>query len=264
MRVHGGQYSDVLVDEGRGLVRRYPRYEAERASIPSLVERLDAAVSLGLPAPRVLAVAADRALGEAHIVVGYVPGVGLRDPAVARLGRAGRERVAADLAHLLGALHDADLARWPPTGGTTWQERWVTLRRDVAELVAPHLGAAGAARAVADADAAVAAAALARTSTLVHGDLGGENVRVDPVAGAVTGVLDWDSAGPGDPAVDLAALSTSLPESVMESLFDARPDLRLDVPRAQAYARTFALQDVIFGLRRGDVDAARNGLAPYR
>jgi aminoglycoside phosphotransferase (APT) family kinase protein len=259
VRSHVGQYADVVVDVGRGVARRVPRYEAERAALPGLVAKLRAASALALPAPPVLGADLEGPLGVAHVELGYVPGVGLRHPSVACLPAAGRERLVRDLTGLLSALRDADLARWPAGDDGRWAERWLALRRDVAELVVPRLAPAGVARALADADAAVAAAADAPIA-LAHGDLGGENVRVDPATGALTGVLDWDSAGPGDPAVDLAALSVSVPAPVVERL----PATAGDALRARAYARTFALQDAVFGLRRGDAEAARAGLAPYR
>ena len=42
---------------------------------------------------------------------------------------------------------------------------------------------------------------------LVHGDLGGDNLRWTP-DGAVGGVIDWDLAQPFDPAVDAACLAS--------------------------------------------------------
>jgi aminoglycoside phosphotransferase (APT) family kinase protein len=42
--------------------------------------------------------------------------------------------------------------------------------------------------------------------SLVHGDLGGENVHYD-AHGAVVGIVDWDLAQPFDPAVDAACLA---------------------------------------------------------
>jgi aminoglycoside phosphotransferase (APT) family kinase protein len=263
VHTHVGQYAIVVVDENRGVARRVPCYEAERTALPELVAKLRAAAALGLPAPSVRGAKLDGPLGVAHVDLAFVPGVGLCDPAIVRLSTAGWDRLAADLAALLLALRTADLTGWPLRVQGTWSERWRALRRDVLELVVPQLTATGARRALADADAAVAAAA-GTSLALMHGDLGGENVRVDPTTGALTGVLDWDSAGAGDPAVDLAAIEVSVPNPVVERLLAAGPELRGDISRARNYARTFALQDAVFGLRRGDARAAHAGLAPYR
>ncbi|MBN6057130.1 phosphotransferase, partial [Nonomuraea sp. RK-328] len=126
--------------------------------------------------------------------------------------------------------------------------------------VVPLLGPEPARRAVADVTRALRTAESAPTG-FVHGDLGGANVLVarDPEA-AVAGVLDWEAAGPGDPAVDLAALSVSVGPGTRERPA-AFPGL---AARADAYAATFALQEAVYGLREGDASAVEAGLAPYR
>jgi aminoglycoside phosphotransferase (APT) family kinase protein len=42
--------------------------------------------------------------------------------------------------------------------------------------------------------------------TLVHNDIKGEHILVDPQSGRITGILDWADAGIGNPAVDIAGL----------------------------------------------------------
>jgi aminoglycoside 2''-phosphotransferase len=41
---------------------------------------------------------------------------------------------------------------------------------------------------------------------LIHGDLGGANVIMDPVTGRLDGVIDWEDAKLGDPALDFTGL----------------------------------------------------------
>lgn len=41
---------------------------------------------------------------------------------------------------------------------------------------------------------------------LVHNDIKGEHILVDPQSGRITGILDWADAGIGNPAVDIAGL----------------------------------------------------------
>lgn len=98
----------------------------------------------------------------------------------------------------------------------------------------------------------------------MHGDLGGDNVRVDPKSGRVNGVLDWDSARPGDPAVDLAALRASLCPSAAWGLLLERVQVTAEeLDRATAYAATFALQEALLGVEQGDDKAVYRGLADY-
>jgi hypothetical protein len=53
-------------------------------------------------------------------------------------------------------------------------------------------------------DAAAVVPGAPPGSVLVHGDFGPNNMLFDPVTFAVTGLLDWEWAHPGDPVEDLA------------------------------------------------------------
>lgn len=143
----------------------------------------------------------------------------------------------------------------------TWIERWRALRRDVVELVVPQLTPSAAVLALTDADAAVAAAAGA-PGILTHGDLG--SVRVDPTTGALA---RCSTGTPPARAIRLWIWPPSRSQilnPVLERLLIAGRELRGDLWRARAYARTVAVQDAVFGLQRGDACVARAGLAPYR
>ncbi|MEV6608574.1 aminoglycoside phosphotransferase family protein [Kutzneria sp. NPDC051319] len=53
--------------------------------------------------------------------------------------------------------------------------------------------------------------------SLVHGDLGGSNVHYSP-DGKLLGILDWDMAMPGDPAIDAALMSWHGWETVRQAV----------------------------------------------
>jgi aminoglycoside phosphotransferase (APT) family kinase protein len=87
-----------------------------------------------------------------------------------------------------------------------------------------------------------------------HGDLGGSNILIDAMTGAITGVLDWSSVALMDPALDLAAICTTFDEQLRQRMLSADRNLRYAYRRAQEYAQTFALQEAIYGAegwRRG-------------
>jgi aminoglycoside phosphotransferase (APT) family kinase protein len=110
----------------------------------------------------------------------------------------------------------------------------------------------------------LAAARDARV-TFTHGDLVGDNIRVNPGTGELAGVLDWDGAGrPGDPAVDLAALRASLPATVWDLLLARLRPAPPVLGRAAAYAATFALQEALLGVEQGDEQAIQSGLSAYQ
>lgn len=264
IEVRQGQYADVVIDAGQDRVWRFPRYEEARNSQPLWVERVRAARNLGLPAPEILGGDLDAPLGKSHVVLRYVRGVGLTDPAVADLPVEARQRLAEGLGELLRLLRNVDPTSWPAVGRQSWHGRWAEFRQHVLDIVLPLLTSAGADRARAEVEWAVQAAECApRPDAFVHGDLGGANVLLEPSSGALTGVLDWDSAGFGDPAIDLAALSVSLPAPVFDMVMTRSPGLKTELERARAYARTFALQEAVFGLFNGEERAVQAGLASY-
>lgn len=43
-------------------------------------------------------------------------------------------------------------------------------------------------------------------AVLIHGDVAAQNIMVDPVTGALTGLIDWGDAGLADPATEFAKL----------------------------------------------------------
>jgi aminoglycoside phosphotransferase (APT) family kinase protein len=52
--------------------------------------------------------------------------------------------------------------------------------------------------------------------TLVHNDIKGEHILVDPQSGRITGILDWADAGIGNPAVDIAGLVLTVGNDLAE------------------------------------------------
>ncbi|KTR96643.1 aminoglycoside phosphotransferase [Microbacterium testaceum] len=83
---------------------------------------------------------------------------------------------------------------------------------------------------------------------LVHGDLAGSNLLWS--GGVVSGVIDWDLASAGDPAVDVAALAAWHGWDVIERV--RPPEV---VRRARIIAATHPLQVVCFSLVHGRPEA---------
>ena len=79
----------------------------------------------------------------------------------------------------------------------------------------------------------------------------------------ITGVIDFDSAGVGDPAMDLAAALTG-PASFARCFTRVYPVTEEIMRRVRFYQGTFALQEALFGIETGDHDAFRSGIDPYR
>jgi hypothetical protein len=93
----------------------------------------------------------------------------------------------------------------------------------------------------------------AKSRVVVHNDLWGEHILIDPQSGRVTGVIDWADACIGDPARDYAGLLGWLGESflvrVLESggiSFDDN-----DLERARAFTLDAGLESIALGRQMG-------------
>ncbi len=101
-------------------------------------------------------------------------------------------------------------------------------------------------------------------SVLRHGDLGFGNFLFDRQS-HLTGVIDFGSAGFGDPAVDVAGLiATTVPgELLIEKVRPTYPDIDDLLDRALIYRETFALQHALLGAKGDDEIAIKEGLDRY-
>lgn len=101
---------------------------------------------------------------------------------------------------------------------------------------------------------------------LRHGDFGGSNILWDPAQGRVTAVIDFSYCGLGDPAYDLASVSTLSNDFYLRLVTRYEPDQAALVPmlaRARFYRGTFALTEALSGLRDNDAEAYRSGMEDY-
>lgn len=162
----------------------------ELAPIMTEVRALQLAAQAGMPAPRVLAYDDGTAAQAPLILMGCVPGSSLIpvEPETARLAALGA--MAARL-HAVPLEPSADLP---------------LRRQPIADVDFAELRRAHEPRELLERGAAVLAATgpTADRRVFVHGDLWhGNTLWAD---GRLTALLDWDSAGAGDPGVDLGSL----------------------------------------------------------
>ena len=100
---------------------------------------------------------------------------------------------------------------------------------------------------------------------LRHGDIGPDQLILDKETWNIHGVIDFGSAGLGDPAVDVAWIHfrSGVPADFLASFYRAYPEIESALPRARFYADTFALQEALFGALHGDIAAFSRGMKPY-
>jgi aminoglycoside phosphotransferase (APT) family kinase protein len=171
-----------------------------------------------------------------------------------------------DLAKVLQELHEFPLDRAAaalgvPATNQIWRSKYADLWSDVRTRVLPTL----------DHDLRVAVdvrftefldSAWDFPPTLVHADLGAEHVLVDQT-GSVSGLIDFETAAIGDPAVDFAALLPTLGEGRVHALMEAygRP---VDLQRMRGYHWLGSLFAVQYGMDSEDPETIRDGVAGLR
>jgi len=214
-------------------VVRFPRRELggvlmehELAVLPGLAAHFErratsTAGGLALPVPELVHTASKGApreypwsFGAYRLLTGSTACRADLPPPAERVG-------AARLGAFLAALHSSPvalsaLAPPEPAGRANRLARWQAMERRMTELTPSTMAfvAAGAPR-MGGFEALTPEAFLARAAELaqapnctsghlVHGDLYGRHVLVDPASGAPTGMIDWGDVHVGDAAGDLA------------------------------------------------------------
>jgi aminoglycoside phosphotransferase (APT) family kinase protein len=173
------------------------------------------------------------------------------DPA-AITGVTDHDRLAADLAGFLAALHRISIVDGPPAGAHSFNRggpvsMWDAETRADIEILACEIDVAGA---LAVWDAALAAE-WDGPDVWVHGDVTGSNLLIDH--GRLSGVIDFGCAAVGDPACDLTAAWTMFEGSSRERFRNALP---FD-DGTWARARGWALWKALISVPGRPVDEAR-------
>jgi aminoglycoside 2''-phosphotransferase len=262
-----GQNSDVLIANGE-LVFRFPRYahvlERLRAEVAILIG-VRPHVTLEVPVPSYLALEG-RPLGEAFVGYRRIPGEPLWRETFKAIRDAGTlDRLAAQLGGFLRELHgvppaaiDGKLTLYDTVEEcldlyTRIREKlYAHMRPDARQAVSEHfetfLGNAG---------------NFGSAPVLRHGDFGTSNILFDRGAQAICGVLDFGSAGLGDPAVDFAGLLSQYGERFVARCGRVYPGAEALMERVRFYQGTFALEEALFGVENDDPEAFRAGMERY-
>ena len=79
---------------------------------------------------------------------------------------------------------------------------------------------------------------------------------------AISGIIDFDEMGIGDPAIDIAAISC-YGEQFFKRLYSIYPEIDWTLYSVQFYKGTYALQEALHGFENNDQEAFENGIAKY-
>ena len=174
-------------------------------------------------------------------------------------------QLAGELAHALRELHAVpleDARQATPALGTAeaWRAKYERLGLSALQRIGPLLDAR-AAKAMAERLAAFAAE-LQYTPALVHCDLGLEHLLIDG-DGHLAGIIDWEDASVGDPAIDFAGLWRAMGGEATGRILAAYPAVVGDAPleaRIMSYAWIAEVHDILHGLDAGDADMVAQGI----
>lgn len=275
MSVTGGQNNDVVtirvVPGDAEVIFRFPRHREAIAEVACEVPVLRAVQGqLPLPVPRPIYVSLTPS-EPGMVFMGYfkLPGEPLYRPLFDSVSSVDEQRrIAEHLGRFLTVLHAIPPTDFDPplaisNDRATWERMYADvraklfsyMRSDARQQVSEHFESY-----LDD------SAASSWEPALIHGDFGPSNILYDTSAKELSGVLDWSSAGLGDPATDLAALigPASYGEGFATWLAPTYPSLAAELSRARFYLGTFALQDALFGLKVGDTTAFESGIEDYR
>jgi aminoglycoside 2''-phosphotransferase len=271
----GGQYNDVVIIN-QEWVFRFPRHRegvTRMIAETRLLQALRGRLPLPIPDPQFERFEPP-VPGLAFVGYRRLPGQPLmRAELDQQQSEWVRGDLAAQLARFLRSLHAtplSELAGAFPNGAAVQDGRptWEAKYHEVREKLMPAMNPDARREVTAHFEAYLDDAALpAFTPCLRRGDFGGSNILWDPRQGAVTAILDFGFCAPGDPAMDLASVST-LGEDFFQVLLPSyAPDPANRAPlqaRARFYRGLFALEEALDGLRLKDAEAYRRGMENYQ
>ncbi|XOK58497.1 phosphotransferase family protein [Paenibacillus elgii] len=268
--IESGQNNDVLLVNGEWIFR-FPKYaegiERLRYEV-RLLNTVKERVSIPVPAPVKWNLQSER-IGSVFVGYPRIPGEPLLDGQWGELestGVAMVRRIARQLTAFLNELHsvpaDALGESAPEYDG---YREWSDLFERIRAKLYPHMNREAQRWTERHFASFLGNGANFRiTPMLVHGDFGGSNILYDPERREISGILDFGSSGPGDPAVDYAGLLASYGEPFLQHMIELDPDMEGLLERVKFYQGTFALQEALFGLENDDPEAFRDGIEAYR
>jgi aminoglycoside 2''-phosphotransferase len=247
-----GLVHDVVIINGER-VFRFPKTDWARGSLRKEMAILDLMrehVEMTVPHYDIR----DEDMGSYRLI----PSRGLTRDDLLALDEAGQERIAAQLGTFLRQIHAIPAAEIavrgiPPSDASRPAGHWARMFAEVQARVFPLL--------LADQRAWVErlfAPALADPGwpdyppALIDGDLGPYHILYDEQTQSITGVVDFGTAGVGDPAVDFAAIINALGESFLRRMAPHCPSIAAAIDRARFYAGAIELEWVLNGLKSGE------------
>lgn len=246
--VTDGLVNDVVVVNGER-VFRFAKYTWARelmASEAVILGRIRDRVTLSVPELEIL--------DEDLCTYRFLPGEATMRNTLLHMATTERRHILEQLGQFLTQIHQVDPSSTvglPPSDAVRDLNTWMSLYDDVRTTLFPHMFRHQ--RDWVDQHFAPLISGelkLDVTPVLVHADLASYHVLHDPETRQLTAVIDFGTAGLGDPAVDIATCLVTFGESLAAEMgYEGLDEL---LPRARFWAGTLELQWALRGMVHDD------------
>jgi aminoglycoside 2''-phosphotransferase len=248
-----GLVNDIVIIN-RKLVCRFPRTKRAKDILAHEARVLDVARRhAGLPLPHF------EHLEEDFASYSLIEGEPLSRETLLRISIPLQNRIVEQLSTFLGRLHGIpkgalDDAGVSLSGANRTREDWLSFYEQLERVLFPHLWRHQR-EWVSEHFAPVLEGELDLhfEPALIHGDLATYHVLLDPSARRLSGVIDFGTAGLGDPATDIATLLHYYGESIVRRMEPTYPQLPNLIDRARFWAGTLVLQWALAGVLEDDI-----------
>ncbi len=188
----------------------------------------------------------------------YITGEPLLTDDVERMPEKDKDLVAEILGRFLKQLHSIPLAKVKAadvTGSETIRsvEDWLQFYNEVQEHLFPLMWADGREWVKRHFSPVVANGKFLEYERLfMHGDLATYHLLFDRPTNRFNGIIDFGTAGIGDPAADFGCIINQYGESFLRRMSGAYPEISDHIQRARFWAGTLELQWILGGIKRND------------
>lgn len=191
------------------------------------------------------------------LIYPYLAGETFRREFWEEVDQAGQQKLADQLGQFLKELHHAPTADldWelPLTLAPVTRETWVDIYDRLVEKVQPLLLPYQIKWMTSLFEPALSIDNFFDFDpVIIHGDLMPLHILYRPDVEALNSVINFGSAGLGDPATDLGSLISAYGETLVSRLAGSYPDYESLLTRARFYARALELQWVLLGVESSE------------
>ena len=189
----------------------------------------------------------------------FIPGKPLLRNDIVILNHSEQDKLAQQLAQFLKDLHTIPEVKWTeneigPSDVNRNREVWCKLYEDIQDQLFPHMMGHSKELVRRHFEPVITSRiSMEYRPALINGDLGAYHILYDSVVRKINGVIDFGTAGVGDPAADLACMLYYYGENFVQRMNKFYPELIEAIDRARFWAGTFELQCALGGIRTKDL-----------